>query len=446
MEYIKRCKICGKIWCYTDEDVKKNARNALAGSLSAIGAVANSIGGTKYDAYEQNKMANMAANRIVEFNKCPYCNSRDIMSITREDIKRINDVEEKKKKNYFNNISKEELIEKIEKFIKNKDWISAGLYIEQSTEIPIDTLSKEDTKLYLLKLYIENESSNDNELIMKCVQKRKRLDSSKAFEYLKKYGDKETNEKIEKLCKEISIKIENELEKEDQLKGERKEKKLRRNKKIFASILILIIVGLIIYLIITNIQKNNVISDAKEEIKEASSFSEIISSCSQDLEYYSDIEPDIEAKLIEYVLNNKDNLNATYSYDDDENDNTSKKSSTDDEPSEKIISVYIKDANNVYVFPRTILGTNEISTIEEIRDSQNYKYKITDAYASEYVKNNYGNLEDCITLNLTSINGDEKMYISYFGDEKNYISIYTHDDNNNWVSHSLLSKYNRISK
>ena len=74
MEYIKRCKICGKIWCYTDEDVKNNARNALAGSLSAIGSVANSIGGTRYDAYEQNKMANMALNRIVEYNKCPYCN------------------------------------------------------------------------------------------------------------------------------------------------------------------------------------------------------------------------------------------------------------------------------------------------------------------------------------------------------------------------------------
>lgn len=445
MEYIKRCKICGKIWCYTDEDVKNNARNALAGSLSAIGSVANSIGGTRYDAYEQNKMANMALNRIVEYNKCPYCNSRDIMSITKEDIKRIEDVEEKKKNNYFNNISKEELIGKIEKFIKNKDWISASLYIEQSTEIPIDMLPKEDTKLYLLKLYIENEASNDAELIIKCVQKRKRLDSSKTFEYLKKYGDKETNEKIEKLCKEISIKIEKELEKEKQLQDERKEKNVKRYKKIIALILLLIIVGVIIYAIIANIQKYSKISSVREKIKEANSFSEIVSICSQDFEYKSDIELDIQEKLIEYILNNKDNINATYSYDDEKSDTTSKRNPNDYEPSEKIISVHIKDENNVYVFPRSIVGKNEISAIEEINDSQKYKYKITDAYSSEYAKYSGGTLDDHISLQLTPINGEEKIFISYFGDE-DYINIYTYDNNNNWVSHNLLSKYNKISK
>lgn len=28
MEYKKRCNVYGMIWCYTDEDVKENVKNA----------------------------------------------------------------------------------------------------------------------------------------------------------------------------------------------------------------------------------------------------------------------------------------------------------------------------------------------------------------------------------------------------------------------------------
>ena len=75
MEYRKICNVCHNIWCYTDNDVKENARNATVGALASIGSIASAIGGTRYDMYEMNKVSNNATNKIKDFNKCPYCNS-----------------------------------------------------------------------------------------------------------------------------------------------------------------------------------------------------------------------------------------------------------------------------------------------------------------------------------------------------------------------------------
>ncbi|MCL0269449.1 hypothetical protein M2T75_39640, partial [Klebsiella pneumoniae] len=71
MEYRKKCNVCGKIWCYTDEDIKQNTKNAGLAALSSIGAVANVFVGTRYDAYEQTKMSDRAISKIRDFSKCP---------------------------------------------------------------------------------------------------------------------------------------------------------------------------------------------------------------------------------------------------------------------------------------------------------------------------------------------------------------------------------------
>lgn len=44
MEYIRKCNICGNIWCYTDKDIKKSRNNGVTALLSSVGSLANTVG------------------------------------------------------------------------------------------------------------------------------------------------------------------------------------------------------------------------------------------------------------------------------------------------------------------------------------------------------------------------------------------------------------------
>ena len=45
MEYIKRCNVCGHIFCYTDRDVKESDKNKIISGISDLGATAGVFGG-----------------------------------------------------------------------------------------------------------------------------------------------------------------------------------------------------------------------------------------------------------------------------------------------------------------------------------------------------------------------------------------------------------------
>jgi hypothetical protein len=51
MEYKKLCKTCGKVYCYTDEDLKNNKQNAAMSAISAIGGLASVFGGTIFHSH-----------------------------------------------------------------------------------------------------------------------------------------------------------------------------------------------------------------------------------------------------------------------------------------------------------------------------------------------------------------------------------------------------------
>lgn len=83
-EYYSKCNVCGKISCYNDADIKNNNRQALVSGLSALGSMANAIGGTRYDMYEMNKMSDRANSKIVDYSKCPECGSKDTVLVTKK--------------------------------------------------------------------------------------------------------------------------------------------------------------------------------------------------------------------------------------------------------------------------------------------------------------------------------------------------------------------------
>lgn len=97
-EIVKKCKTCGKIFCYTEMDVKKNEENKNTAMIANLGVIASGLFGSRYDMYEQNKIAKGSSNAVVDFDRCPHCGSRDITDVSNENKKDEIDVVQELKK------------------------------------------------------------------------------------------------------------------------------------------------------------------------------------------------------------------------------------------------------------------------------------------------------------------------------------------------------------
>ena len=86
-DHIFKCNVCGHVFCYTTQDLRKNIKNAKSALASSKASLAASIIGTRYDMYEQNKMAHDMADKVVDFDRCPKCNSKNIVEVTEEELK-----------------------------------------------------------------------------------------------------------------------------------------------------------------------------------------------------------------------------------------------------------------------------------------------------------------------------------------------------------------------
>ena len=82
------CKICGHIFCYTDEDMTANERNKQIAFMSGVGAAA-SYGGSLYQINESNKKLERDKAKVKDFSKCPNCNSSDIEELTKAEIEKL---------------------------------------------------------------------------------------------------------------------------------------------------------------------------------------------------------------------------------------------------------------------------------------------------------------------------------------------------------------------
>lgn len=75
MEYRRRCKVCGTIWCYTDKDLKSDAVNGVVGALNAIGGIASAFGGTVFHQKMFSDRMENDRRRQVNREQCPNCRS-----------------------------------------------------------------------------------------------------------------------------------------------------------------------------------------------------------------------------------------------------------------------------------------------------------------------------------------------------------------------------------
>lgn len=85
----KRCNVCGKIICYTLEDLEENRRRAGSAALSGLGTVAGALSGHYAAGAVSHQTAEDQLSRIVDYSKCPSCGSRDLVDITKEELEQI---------------------------------------------------------------------------------------------------------------------------------------------------------------------------------------------------------------------------------------------------------------------------------------------------------------------------------------------------------------------
>jgi len=117
IQFYKKCNTCGHIYCYTQADLNKNkqlSRQAAANSFaSAFGPAIMSA------TYNQTAADNKS--RIIDYDKCPNCNSLDVVSITEEEVRNIS----KNQDTQQSNISQADELKKF------KDLLDSGVITQE---------------------------------------------------------------------------------------------------------------------------------------------------------------------------------------------------------------------------------------------------------------------------------------------------------------------------
>lgn len=198
MEYKMKCNVCGKVFCYTDEDLKKNASNAGLGALSALGSLASTLGGgTIFHTHHLQGQADRYTDKIVDYNQCPYCHSRSLSVFTgnaEEDVKVVKAV------NINTSASTESLLKRVFIFLEDGEWETADAYCEACLD-----KDPESGKAYLGKLMAELHVKIQGEL----KNQPKPFDSNANYRKAIRYGDDELRNTLIGYTKYINNRNEN---------------------------------------------------------------------------------------------------------------------------------------------------------------------------------------------------------------------------------------------
>lgn len=75
----KQCQVCGHIFCYNNEDIKRNRSNSTKAVFSSIAGIAGAFGGYHAASAMNQSNAQNSLNQIVDYNRCPKCNSTNLI-------------------------------------------------------------------------------------------------------------------------------------------------------------------------------------------------------------------------------------------------------------------------------------------------------------------------------------------------------------------------------
>lgn len=160
MEYRMKCNVCGKIFCYTDEDLKENSDHAKTQTIAALGALAATLGGTTLQTHHLAGQANRHASKIVDYTQCPHCHSRSISVYTGDDTAQaVTNTPTATIKNINTSAPTESLLKRAFLFLEDEEWETADAYCEACLD-----KDPELAEAYLGKLMAELHVKTQTEL------------------------------------------------------------------------------------------------------------------------------------------------------------------------------------------------------------------------------------------------------------------------------------------
>lgn len=80
-----KCDTCGHTFCYTQADIDENQRLAKSAITSSLSGLAGALSGHYAASSNSTQSANDQLARIVDFSKCPKCNSRNVRKLSKEE-------------------------------------------------------------------------------------------------------------------------------------------------------------------------------------------------------------------------------------------------------------------------------------------------------------------------------------------------------------------------
>lgn len=86
-KYFRKCNGCGKVYSYTDRDIKKNVEIANQAKKEANLGVLSALGGTSLETTMNRHRTEDLLNQIKDYSKCIYCQSSNVEIITEEQFK-----------------------------------------------------------------------------------------------------------------------------------------------------------------------------------------------------------------------------------------------------------------------------------------------------------------------------------------------------------------------
>lgn len=85
VEYRKRCKVCGKVFCYTTDDLKRNFDLAEQAKRQSVTGVVSALAGATAASAINTGNAENNLSRIIDYGKCPSCGSTELEDISKEE-------------------------------------------------------------------------------------------------------------------------------------------------------------------------------------------------------------------------------------------------------------------------------------------------------------------------------------------------------------------------
>lgn len=183
MEHKRKCNICGKIYCFTDEDLSNNAKNAGLSALKALGSLASTLGGgTIFHTQYLQGQSDRYADKVVDYDQCPYCHSRDVSVYIGEIEMSAPAIPEPvvARRTIDSGASTESLLKRAFLFLEDEDWEAADAYCEACLD-----RDPELAEAYLGKLLAELELTGVDELST-CSEP---FDESKNYKKALRYAD-----------------------------------------------------------------------------------------------------------------------------------------------------------------------------------------------------------------------------------------------------------------